>query len=60
MKALVATLPKLDQEYEDVQHKIANANTVLEEAERRHSEISNPLNFRPEKRCQEPFIDILI
>ncbi len=46
MKALVATLPKLDQEYEDVQHKIANANTVLEEAERRHSEITNPLNFR--------------
>ena len=46
MKALVATVPKLDQEYEDVQHKIANANTAIEEAERRHTEITNPLNFR--------------
>lgn len=29
-----------------MQHQIADANTALEEAERRHSEITNPLTFR--------------
>ena len=46
LKALVATIPKLVQEYDQVQHQIADANTELEEAERRHSEITNPLSFR--------------
>ena len=46
LKALVATIPKLVQEYDQVQHQIADANTELEEAERRHSDITNPLSFR--------------
>ncbi len=46
LKALVTTIPKLVQEYDQVQHQIADANTELEEAERRHSEITNPLSFR--------------
>ena len=46
LKALVATVPKLEKEYDQVQHQIADANTELEEAERRHSEITNPLSFR--------------
>ncbi len=33
-------------EYDQLQHQIADANTELEEAERRHSEITNPLAFR--------------
>ena len=46
LKALVASIPKLEQEYDQVQHQIADANTELEEAERRHSEITTPLGFR--------------
>ena len=46
LKALVATIPKLEKEFDQVQHQIADANTELEEAERRHSEITNPLSFR--------------
>ena len=46
LKVLVATIPKLEKEYDQVQHQIADANIELEEAERRHSEITNPLSFR--------------
>ena len=46
LKALVATIPKLVQEFDQLQHQIADANTELEESERRHSEITNPLSFR--------------
>ena len=46
LKALVASIPKLEQEYDQVQHQIADANTELEEAERRHLEITTPLGFR--------------
>ena len=46
LKALVASIPKLEQEYGQLQHQIADANTELEEADRRHSEITNPLSFR--------------
>ena len=46
LKALVTSIPKLEQEYDQIQHQIANANTELEEAEGRHSEIANPLSFR--------------
>ena len=46
LKALVASIPKLEKEYDQVQHQIADANTELEEAERRHAEITNPLSFR--------------
>ncbi len=46
LEALVASIPKLGQEYDQLQHQIADVNTELEEAERRHSEITNPLGFR--------------
>ena len=46
LKALVTSIPKLEQECDQIQHQIANANTELEEAEGRHSEIATPLSFR--------------
>jgi hypothetical protein len=46
LKAVVASLPRLEQEFEQVQQQIAAADRVLEEAERRHDEITGPLYSR--------------
>ncbi|MEZ6098709.1 MAG: hypothetical protein R3E01_07035 [Pirellulaceae bacterium] len=46
LKAIVASLPKLEQEFEQVQQQIAAADRDLEEAERRHDETTSPLYGR--------------
>lgn len=46
LKAVVASLPRLEQEFVQVQQQIAAADRVLEEAERRHDEITGPLYGR--------------
>ncbi|MEQ1826531.1 MAG: hypothetical protein ABL921_11325 [Pirellula sp.] len=46
LKELVASLPKLGVECSQLQHQIADANKDLEEAERRHSAITHPLETR--------------
>jgi chromosome segregation ATPase len=49
LKAIMASLPKLDQESAQVQQQIAAADRDLEEAERRHDEITGPLYGRLEE-----------
>jgi chromosome segregation ATPase len=43
LKAIVASLPKLEQEFAQVQQQIAVADRDLEAAERKHDEITGPL-----------------
>jgi chromosome segregation ATPase len=43
LKAIVASLPKLEQEFAQVQQQIAAADRDLEAAERKHDEITGPL-----------------
>lgn len=46
LKATVAALPKLEEEFSQVQQQIAAADRDLEAAERRHDEITGPLYGR--------------
>lgn len=43
LKAIVASLPKLEQEFAQVQQQIAAADRMLEEAERKYDEVTLPL-----------------
>jgi hypothetical protein len=43
LKAIVASQPKLEQEFAQVQQQIAAADRVLEEAERKYDEVTLPL-----------------
>ncbi len=45
-KALVASLPSIEREFEQVQHQIAIADRDLEEAESKHTELTAPLYFK--------------
>ena len=46
LKAIVNGLPKLEQEHAQVQHRIAQADQDLDDAERKHGEITGPLHSR--------------